>query len=208
METTHPADQQSTQGPSTTDARSSGLDAVDRESWLHFLSRETKFIMRWAVLIFGMATVLSMIVFFPVALIPGFALLGAFILLMIAHFIEQRTLQPGDPHDETAEDQQHMRRVAIKAKPNPGAAKQQRIEEAVERKIRRTVVGIIVCVAVAALAIAGLVYGGQFELLMIGGFILFAYTLLVAAPVWLGWLNDEAEDETHRLEDRLDQSTP
>jgi hypothetical protein len=144
--------------------------------------------------------VLSMIVFFPIAIVPAVLLLAAFIVLMIAHVIERRTLQPGDPHDETAEDQQRLHREGVVLRADPDIARKQRIQEAVEAKSRRTIVGIIVSIAVAALVIAVLVFGRQFELLMIGGFILFAYMLLVATPVWLGWLNDEAEFEAHRLE--------
>jgi fatty acid desaturase len=184
-------------------SRDSGEDSVRRtvheESAVHFFAREAKIVLRWAVLIFGLATVMSMIAFFPLAIVPAIALLASFVLLMIAHRIELRSAQPGDPHDETAEDLERIKREEATATVDPEAIKQERIDEAVERTWHRTAAGIIVGVAVIALAIAAIIFGP--ELLILGGFILFAYMLLVAAPVWLGWLNDEAEGEAERMEE-------
>jgi len=197
METTHPTDQDAMRDD---DHNEREALPTHHESSLHFFAREAKLVLRWAVFVFGAATVLTFMTFFFFAIIPAIALVAALALLMIAHAVEQQSMKPGDPHDETAEDQRQMRQEAMVVAADPDAAQKQRIEEAVERKTARIVAGIIVCVAVAALIIAGAMFGR--ELFIIGGFILFAYMLLVATPVWLGWLNDQAEDETHRLEDR------
>lgn len=179
-------------------------NAVHHESATHFFAREAKLVLRWAVFIFGAATILTFMTFFFFAIVPAIALVASLALLMIVSFIEKQTTQPGDPHDETAEDQLRTRETQQSAEVDPEAAKQIRIDDAVERKSARIIIGIVVSVAVIALIIAGVMFGR--ELFIIGGFIFFAYMLLVATPVWLGWLNDEAEDEVHRIEQRIGES--
>lgn len=168
------------------------------ESYIHFLAREGKLVFRWGILIFTIVTALTMATFFFWAFIPGAILLLNIVLLVIADYIEQRTYHPGDPHDETAEEQ------ALIARVEPGVAEaqatqKQKIEHAVRSHTARLVAGILVAATVLALAIAAFIVDRN--LLILGGFIFFAYIILVAAPAWLGWLNNEAEDEAHRVEE-------
>lgn len=197
MDTTRPMNNQNASRDSTGAA---SREPAHHESALHFFAREAKLVLRWAVFIFGAATVLTFMTFFFFAIIPAIALIASLVLLLIAHSLEQRTVQPGDPHDETAEDQARTKQAAATMPPDLEAARKDRVEDAIERKSARMIAGIIVSVAVVALVVAGAIFGR--ELFIIGGFILFAYMLLVATPVWLGWLNDEAEEEAHRIEGR------
>lgn len=165
-----------------------------QEGFIHFLAREGQLALRWAVGLSVAATVLTMIVMFYWAILPAMAALFFYILLLISDFIEGRTQQPGDPvNDIVAPERGIEERADLIEDPQ-----QHHVTMQVRRRLTRTVAGIVIGIAIAAVMMAGILFG--IELLAIGGLIVFAYWLLIAAPLWLGWLNDEAEEETHRAE--------
>lgn len=165
-----------------------------QEGFIHFLAREGQRALRWAVGLSVAATVFTMIVMFYWAILPAMASLFFFILLLISNFVEERTNQPGDPvNDIIAPERGIEERADIIENPQ-----QHHVTMQVRRRLTRTIAGIVIGIAVAAVMMAGILFG--IELLAIGGLIVFAYWLLIAAPLWLGWLNDEAEEETQRAE--------
>jgi len=169
------------------------------EGYFHFLARECRLLLRWAVLISAAATVLTMFTLFYWAILPAIVLLIAYALLLFANEAEALSHQPGDPGDEAPAVGGEG--AAVEYLP-PEEVERREVGQAVEKRMTRTVLEILLGVGVLALVIAVIlgVSHGNWKYLALGGLILFAYMLLVAAPLWLGWVEDEAEEVTHRVE--------
>jgi hypothetical protein len=172
--------------------------APHRESYIHFLARECRLILRWVVIFLAVTTAVTFGTLFYWAVLPGILLLIAYSMLLFANSLESSTRQPGDLGAEEvmsqAETTEELSAVATDEE-------RRVINAAVWARL--TKIGIAIALGVAALAVilAGVLFGG--ELLVLGTFIVFAYMLLVAAPLWLGWLEDEAEVVTHRVEHEM-----
>lgn len=183
--------------------RQSTRERLQREeSYLHFVARESQWVLRIIAICSAGATILLMFTIFYLAFIPAMTMLLSYCLLLIADYIEYRTHKPGDPgwEDELPPTQ----RAAIAAEDamvdaatvDPAA---ERVQDAVTARLTKTLIGILAAMAIVSLVVAAIFL--DFEVLAIGGMILFCYWLFIAAPLWLGWLEDEAEEETHRAEE-------
>ena len=62
----------------------------------------------------------------------------------------------------------------------------------------KTVLKIVVGVGAAALVMSAIAFGWQW--FGFGTLLIFCYMIFVSAPVWLGLIEDEIEEETKRLE--------
>ncbi len=180
--------------------------APREESYIHFLARESQWVLRAIIVICIAAVLLLMFTVFYLAFIPALVLLAAYCALLIADYIEYKTHQPGDPgwedelpvHEAAALRQKRMEA----AQPAEGEVPQE-VSDAVKARLTKTIVVIVASVAIAAVMVAGFFLGR--DIVAIGALILFAYWLFIAAPLWLGWLEDEAEDEAHRAEEQLQE---
>ena len=173
---------------------------ASRESTIHHIARETKRVAVWGILIFAVVTALTAVtaIFW---IIPAAILVVNVVLFGVSAIIEGMTRRPGDPHDETAEEQQARQAAdsaAVESEESRRVAKRELVADAVSSHTAKIVAGILAGLTVLALLLAGILL--QPELMLIGGMILVAYMLLVAAPAWLGWLNDEAEEVEHEVE--------
>lgn len=187
-----------TEQPRTQSTPTNVAGPAHEESLTHYLARQSQLVFRWGVMIFAATTAFAIITFYPLAIIPGGLLALNLVLLAIAKYVEQRTYHEGDPHDETAEEQAQ---VPPPPPPSSEVIEQEAVSRAVESRTAKIIAGILVTATIIALGIAAAIF--DLQLLILGGFILFVYILFVTTPVWIGWLNDEAEEETHRVEERL-----
>ena len=71
------------------------------------------------------------------------------------------------------------------------------VEAHIVRRESKTGIYIVIAVMLSALLIASILF--EFQVVAIGALVVFAYMLLIAAPLWLGWFNDDIEDEQERL---------
>jgi hypothetical protein len=173
------------------------------ESYSHFLAREVQIVLRWVVFISAALVVLLMFTFVWFAVLPAAVMIIAYGLLLIADFAEYRTYRPGYPGHEEAPAAEAMAAAADRT-----MVERERIAAAVHLRLRRTIAGIVGGAAIAALAVVGFIFGRDPALrpvLGIGAMILFAYILLVAAPFWMGWIEEQADEEKHRIEDEIDE---
>lgn len=170
-----------------------------QESTMHHFAREAKRVAVWGILIFAVVTGITAVtaIFW---IIPAAILVVNVVLFGVATIIESMTRRPGDPHDETAEEQQARQAAesAVESEESRRVEKRELIADAVTSHTAKIVAGILAGLTVLALLLAGILL--QPQLVFIGGMILVAYMLLVAAPAWLGWLNDEAEEVEHEVE--------
>lgn len=163
------------------------------ERFVHFLARESRFVLRIVVIGALAATILSMVSLWYLAIIPAIFLLVAYAALLMVREVEHRTEEPGTGapptplvaeietiHDEPGEplNAEQFRLVARESKAG---------------------LWILLGVAVAAICFA-LVAIFAFDLispqfLLLAAFVLFAYILLVMAPVWIGAIEDDIEDQ-------------
>ena len=169
------------------------------ESLTHYFIHDGKLIMRWASIVLAGATIVTMFTFAIVAIIPailfGVALLG----LYLTTILEQRTAHKPD---DTIVDAGEASQAGTVAKADGGALSEEDDdgdESDVPMRIikRETMIVVEVLIGVGALAfvLAGLLFG--WEVLGIAALVLVAYMLFVTAPILLGWLEDDVEEERH-----------
>lgn len=175
----------------------------EHESYLHLLAREFRAVLRWTVLVSGIVTVVSMFTIFYWAILPALVLLISCCLLGLANEVERRT--PG-PHDDPIEQAiAAAEQAAADAEADPVQREKKAVNKAVDGKVTTTVTEILIGAAVLAVilgAVVAWIFIG-WQMLALGAMILFAYILFVGAPVWLGWIEDEAEETQHRVEHEL-----
>ncbi len=163
------------------------------ERFVHFLARESRFVLRILVIGALAATILSMVSLWYLAIIPAIFLLVAYAALLMVREVEHRTEEPGTgapPPPVVAE------RETIHDEPGEPLNAEQFKLVARESK---TGLWILLGVGVAAICFA-LVATFAFDLispqfLLLAAFVLFAYILLVMAPVWIGAIEDDIEDQ-------------
>src|SRR5690606_978877 len=73
-------------------------------------------------------------------------------------------------------------------------------QAAIIRRESKIGVAIFLSVLLIALFIAGIAF--PLPVLAIGAFVVFAYMLFVAAPLWLGWIEDDIEETSRRVGDQ------
>jgi membrane protein implicated in regulation of membrane protease activity len=167
----------------------------EREGFLHYVAREGRWFLRWTMVACVIAIVICMVSpgFYFVAVVPALVLLVAYVLLLLANEVERRS-------DVVAHEMLEQAETAVASDVVDDHADDAAIDADSAHLIKReskTVVGIVLAIMIAALLIASLVL--DFRLVAIGAFVVFAYMLLVAAPLWLGWIEDDIELEKQRL---------
>lgn len=163
---------------------------VPHESYLHFAAREARLALRWLVILSAIATVVTMVIAWFFALIPAMLLLVFYVLLAMTNIIEHRSTGPHEEDEEMAGP-----RAEAAAAPTPHEielAIKRESDDAFDARTMRIIIEIVAGLSVIALVIAGLLFG--WELLAIGAVVLLAYMLLIAAPVWLGWIEDDVSE--------------
>jgi 4-hydroxybenzoate polyprenyltransferase len=165
------------------------------EGYLHYVAREGRWALRWCIglCIVGIAITMITPLWF-VAFVPAGVMLLCGILLVLANYVEKRSDRAAHEVVERAETAPIQGIVEDHAEDDRVAPVTQKI---VERESKTGLV-ILFIVVLAALLIAFIFL--PTPVFAIGALVVFAYMLLLMAPVWLGWFNDDIEDETKRLE--------
>ncbi len=164
--------------------------AAHAESLTHFAAREGQLVLRWVANGSAAATVATMVVFWFWAIIPALVFLASICLLFVANEVEARTTRgsqpqaalPGTQASAVSHDESHRDEIPISII----------VREA------KTGLKIVVGAGAAALVLAAIAFGWQW--LGFGTLLIFSYMIFVMAPVWLGWIEDEIEEETERLQ--------
>lgn len=181
----------------THDAESSPREANPREEgYLHYVAREGRWALRWCIglCIVGIAITMVTPLWF-VAFVPAGVMLLCGILLIAANFVEKRS-------DRVAHDVLERAETASTEGVVEDHAEDDRVEPVTQKIVQReskTGIVILFVIVLAALLIAFIFL--PTPVFAIGALVVFAYMLLLMAPVWLGWFNDDIEDETKRLEE-------
>ena len=163
--------------------------AAQAESLTHFAAREGQLVLRWFAIGSAAVTVATMVVFWFWAIIPALVFLASICLLFVANEIEARTtrgsrLQPALPRTQASEVLR-------------GESHRDEIPMSIVVRETKTGVKIVVGAGMAALVLAAIAFGWQW--LGFGTLLIFSYMIFVMAPVWLGWIEDEIEEETERV---------
>lgn len=165
-----------------------GPARVQDEGFLHYLAREGRVILRWVIGISLIATLAVMVSpFLFLAPIPALILLASYVLFMLTREVERRA-------DPVADYAFLARESAGESEVMENASEEQQVHPHTMRLVKRegaTGVAILAGVMVIALLIA--VFTLPWEVVAIGAFVVTAYMLLVAAPVLLGWIEDDIE---------------
>jgi len=175
--------------------------AVDRtidreEGFLHYVAREGRLALRWLIVGCMIAVVVCMVSpgFYFVAVVPALLMFVSYVLLVVANEVERRS-------DAVAHDRLEQMETALVVDVFEDHGDDDQLHpvhaEIVKRE-SKTVAAIVVAVMIVALLIAAILF--NWKVLAIGAFVVFAYMLLVAAPLWLGWIEDDIEIESSRLE--------
>lgn len=159
------------------------------EGFLHYLAREGRVALRWIIGISMVATLVVMVSpFLFLAPIPALVMLVAYVLFVLTREVEKRV----DPVADRAIVAQQSAREHLEVMEN--ASEQDQVPPETMRIVRRegiTGVAILAGVMVIALLIACFLL--PWEVVALGAFVVTAYMLLVAAPVLLGWIEDDIE---------------
>ena len=163
--------------------------AATAESLTHFAAREGQFVLRWVAIGSAAATVATMVIFWFWAIIPAFVFLTSLCLLFIANEVEARTTQGSQSNTPLPQPQGSA--VSF------DESHRDEIPMSIVVRESKTALKIVVGAGVAALVLAAIAFGWQW--LGFGTLLIFAFMIFVMAPVWLGWMYDEIEEETERL---------
>ena len=164
------------------------------EGFMHYVAREGRVFLRWTIVACIAAIVLCMVSpgFYFVAVVPAIVLLLSYILLVLTNEIERHSdveahdvleraesATVDDVVDDHTEDH-HVHPLSVQ----------------IIKRESKTVIAIVAAVMLTAVLIAAILF--DFQVVAIGAFVVFAYMMLVAAPLWLGWIEDDIEIEQHR----------
>lgn len=174
------------------------------EGFLHYVAREGRVFLRWTIVVCMIAIVLCMISpgFYFLAVIPALVLLAAYVLLVATSEVERRSDTVAHREFERAETAMETDVMEDHAEDDQLRPKDARI---VKRE-SKTGAAIVIAVLLAATLIALIIFDQK--MLAIGAFVLFAYMLFIAAPLWLGWFNDDVEEQSQKAEPAEDATTP
>jgi membrane protein implicated in regulation of membrane protease activity len=168
------------------------------EGFLHYVAREGRWILRWTMVVCVIAIVVCMVSpgFYFVAVVPALVLLAAYAALVFTNAVERRS--DTEAHrvlvdSETAVMDDVMENHAEDDQLAPAQA------DLVKRETR---IGLLIVGAVLLIAVGLAMIYLPWQVTALGAFVLFAYMLLIAAPLWLGWFNDDIELESRRIENK------
>jgi peptidoglycan/LPS O-acetylase OafA/YrhL len=168
------------------------------EGYLHYLAREGRWALRWCIGLCIIGIVVTMVspIWF-VAFIPAGVMFLSVVLLVIANAVEKRS-------DVQAHDELERSETATVDDVMEDHAEDDQVGPVTEHIVKReSKTGVVIlCVALlAALLVAFFAIGqGVFlRIFPILALVVFAYMILLMAPVWLGWFNQDIESEEHRL---------
>lgn len=169
----------------------------EEENVIHFAARESEVVLKWVVVLSGLATIGTLITFWMLAWIPALIFVGSLVLLLISEVIERRSETPAETDarlgrvrgERTVKEDRHL-----VVDPQSRALVQR--ESTIGMGILIGV-GVLAIGVALALALFGIV---PLKWVLVAGFFVFCYMLLVAAPLWLGWIEDDIEDETARMQ--------
>jgi len=154
--------------------------------------------LRWTMVVCIIAIIACMVSpgFYFVAVVPAIVLLAAYTTLVFTNVAERRTTDDSAEEGElTAEMDDVMEDHAEDDQWQPDNAKIVRRET----KIGVSILGVVL---LAAFIIASVLL--PWGVVVLGGFVIFAYLLFIAMPLWLGWFNDDVDIETQRQSDMPD----
>ena len=187
---------------------------AQEEGFLHYLAREGQSKLRIILIVCLIAMVALMVspLWFA-ASVPAVVLLAAYILLVLATEVERRTnsrmqagdMQRGDAGDVAAAADRGAT-VTVTAtdvdvfEDQADADQFPPDQAAIIRRESKIGVAIFLSVLLIALFSAGIAF--PLPVLAIGALVVFAYMLLVAAPLWLGWIEDDIEETSRRVGDQ------
>ncbi len=175
--------------PPETPAELLDREVAHAESLTHFAAREGQLVLRWVAIGSGAVTVATMVVFWFWAIIPALVFIASLCLLFVANEVEARTTRGSQP--QTALPQTQASAVSH------DESHRDEIPMSIVVRESKTALKIVVGAGVAALVLAAIAFGWQW--LGFGTLLVFAFMIFVMAPVWLGWMYDEIEEETERL---------
>ncbi len=161
---------------------------VENEGFLHYLAREGRVALRWTIGISLVATLVVMVSpFLFLAPVPALVLLVSYILYVTTSDVERRT----DPVTE-AIIQKHD--TAGEAEVMEDAAEMNQLPPQTMKIVKREgVKGVAILAAVMVTAVLIAAFFLRWEVVAIGAFVVTAYMILVATPVWLGWIEHDIE---------------
>lgn len=174
-----------------------------QEGFLHYVAREGRTALRWLVGVCIVAIVLLMVSpgFFFLAAIPALLLLAAYVLLILTNEVERRS--DSEAHDALARYETAV--VDEVVDDHTDDDQLEPVNAEIVKRESRTAIAIVVAVMITAVLVAGILF--DWKVVAIGALVVFAYMLLVAAPLWAGWFNDDIEITSRRMKDLPDTAT-
>lgn len=165
-----------------------GRVELEQEGFLHYLAREGRVALRWIIGISLVATLAVMVSpFLFLAPIPALVLLAAYVLFVLTREVEKRA-------DPVADRAFEARKSAGDHEVMENAANQDQMHPDTLRLVKREgVTGVAILAGVMVIALLIACFTLPWEVIAIGAFVVTAYMLLVAAPVLLGWIEDDIE---------------
>lgn len=161
---------------------------LQQEGFLHYVAREGRVALRWIIgisLVATLAVMVSPLLF--LAPIPALVLLVSYILFMLTREVERRS-------DPVADRAFMARENAGDAEVMEDAAEMQQVHPDTMRIVKREgVTGVAILAGIMVIALLIACFTLPWEVIAIGAFVVTAYMLLVAAPVLLGWIEDDIE---------------
>ena len=162
---------------------------LENEGFLHYLAREGRVALRWTIGISLVATVLVMVSpMLFLAPIPGLVLLLSYVLFVLTREVERRSDPASDriieQHDTAGEAEEVMEDAAEMHQFTPQTMKIVK---------REGTIGVAILAAVMVIAVLIAAFFLRWEVVAIGAFVVTAYMILVATPVWLGWIEHDIE---------------
>lgn len=161
---------------------------LEHEGFLHYVAREGRVALRWIIGISLVATLMVMVSpFLFLAPIPALVLLASYVLFVLTREVEKRV-------DPVADRAFMQRESAGDAEVIEDAAESQQVHPDTMRIVKREgVTGVAILAGVMVIALLIACFTLPWEVIAIGAFVVTAYMLLVAAPVLLGWIEDDIE---------------
>jgi hypothetical protein len=165
-----------------------GKVRLENEGFLHFLARGGRVALRWIIGISLVATLVVMVSpMLFLAPIPALVLVVSYVLYILTRPVEERS-------DRAAEAIIAHHDVAGEAEKIEDAADMHRFAPDTVRIMKREGVhGMAILAAVMVIAVLFAAFFLPWEVVAIGAFVVTAYMILVATPVWLGWIEHDIE---------------
>lgn len=168
----------------------------------HVLLQEWQWLLRAVVAVSLIATVTMMVTIFYWAFIPAIVLLVSYLLLMVVTGLERRAKQIAETTGFVEAPLDH----AASVQPERDERGRRVLPFWITR--REAAIGweIIAGTAVSAVILA--LFLLPLEWVLLGSFVIFAYSLFVLAPVWLGWITTETDREEDAIRDEMNDAPP